>query len=380
MNDSAKPAWKLGPVTDPIGRDVSSRIDVLRIILIGLIVLCHGGLGLLAPGSPPLGTLTRIMLDGLNLRLDSVAVPLFFTISGFLFLRKADLSWDAYRAVLRHKCLPLAVPYVFFNLVVILYFYFVGSIFLIGSWGYVVQQGLWTKLLGIGPGVHPINTPLWFLRDLLVIFALSPILLYFFKKAPILGFWLLFLAWIFASDNPYSFFGEGFFFYLGGYLARCRISLAGVSWWQRLGFWIVIAATPVLVWLLPLGITDFRFLALPNKLYLAVGVVFFWRLAAFPAIRDSAVLHRLSPHSFFIYLAHEPVMSLLQARLLTVWRPDGNFQQIACYWITGLGTIVLLWAVGILLSRYLPGCYAVLTGAWRKSRPAPKSASSVSGG
>ncbi len=36
----------LGPVREPLDREVSRRIDVLRIILIGLIVLAHGARGI----------------------------------------------------------------------------------------------------------------------------------------------------------------------------------------------------------------------------------------------------------------------------------------------------------------------------------------------
>jgi peptidoglycan/LPS O-acetylase OafA/YrhL len=376
LTDSTTPAWQLGPVRDPLVHDVSRRIDVLRIILIGLIVLAHGGLGLLTPESPPPGPLTRLVLDALNLRLDSVAVPLFFTISGFLFLRKADLSVSAYAEVLRRKCLSLAIPYVLFNLVVMAYFYFLGSIFLVGSWGFVLKEGFFAKLFGLG--TMPINSPLWFLRDLLVVFLFSPVLLAFFKYAPRAGLVLLGLAWLAGSANPYSYFGECFFFYLGGYAARSRLSLAGVSWWQHAGFWSLIGLTAVLVHFMPLGITDGRFFALPNKLYMAVGVVFFWRLSAFPAIRDNAALHRSARHSFFIYLAHEPVISLFQERLLAVWRPVGDFQQIACYLVSGLGTIVVLWGVAELLSRYLPRTYGLLTGAWRLTRkPAATAAVSL---
>lgn len=376
MHDTASPTWVLGPVRDPIDRDVSLRIDVLRIILIGLIVLCHGGLGLLSPDSPPMGPLTNLLIEGLNLRVDSVAVPLFFTISGFLFLRKAELSLPAYKGVLWHKCFAMLVPYLVFNLVILAYFFFVGSIFLIGSWGFVLRHGFFAKLLGLG--TMPINTPLWFLRDLIVIFALSPIMLFFFKKAPQIGLCLLTLGWLAASSNPYSFWGEGFFFYLGGYVARTRFPLGGVSWWQRLAFWLVIAATPVLVHVMPLGIGDRRLWGCPNKLYMFFGVIFFWRLAAFRWIRDSRALHRSAQHSFFIYLAHEPVISLLQAKLLSVWQPVGDAQQITCYFTLGLGTIVLLWAVAEGLSRLMPRTYAVLTGAWFKVRRAP-SPSQVSG-
>lgn len=361
MNATGKSAWMLAPVREPIDRDVSKRIDVLRILLIALIVLAHGARGVTAriSGGPAPGT--ALMLDIFNSHVDFVAVPLFFTISGFLFLRKFELSLAAYLEMLHKKFISLLIPYFIFNAGLIAWFYYVGSIEMIGSWGYVTSEGLFTKLFGIG--TTPVNYPLWFLRDLLLIFLISPLLLFLFKEIPSVGLLSLFWLWTGTTPLPYSYTGDIFAFYLGGYLARTGLPLAGVSWWQRLGSFFFVGLTAVLIGYAPLGFTDEAVQQFLFKCNIIFGIIFFWRISAFVWIRESPVLHRLARHSFFIYLAHEPTVSVLQTRMLAFWKPVGSVQQIAFYWITGLCVIALLWGVAEALNGLVPPLYGLLTGA-----------------
>lgn len=367
MNEAAKPAWMFGPVREPIDREVSKRIDVLRIVLIGLIVLAHGARGITVriQGTGPVA---GWMVEVLNGHVDFVAVPLFFTISGFLFLRKFELSATAYWDMLRKKLLSLLVPYLLFNIGLALWFYFVGSIDMMGSWGFLVKEGVVVKTLGLG--TTPVNYPLWFLRDLLVVFILSPVLLLFFKEAPGVGLITLFCLWVGINPNPYSYYADFFMFYLGGYLARSRFPLAGISWWQRWGTLAFVGLTAVLVAHRQLGITDEHARLFLFKCNLVLGLACFWRIAGIPAVRDSRLLHRMARHSFFIYLAHEPTVSILQTHLLSVWKPVGDAQQIAFYWLSGLAVIFLLWVLGEALSRLLPHVYGVMTGSRTTPKPA----------
>jgi fucose 4-O-acetylase-like acetyltransferase len=351
----------LGPVRDPIDRDVSRRIDVLRIVLIGLIVLAHGARGITVRIGGETAPGAAFMLDVLNGHVDFVAVPLFFAISGFLFLRKFELSLAAYGEMLRKKFVSVLVPYILFNAGLVAWFYFVGSIEMMGSWNFVVGEGLFTKTFGIG--TTPINYPLWFLRDLLVVFLLSPVLLLFFKEAPGVGLVAIFLFWTGLTEGPYSYGGDLFAFYLGGYLSRCRLPLAGVSWWQRAGTWAFCLLTALLVAYKSLGLTDEVVRQFLFKANLVLGLAAFWRVSAVAWMRDSRLLQRMGRHSFFVYLAHEPTISVLQTRLLAVWRPVGDVQQIAFYFASGLTTIVGLWLVAEALSRLVPGVYGFVVGA-----------------
>ncbi|WP_199768718.1 acyltransferase family protein [Sphingobacterium sp. HMA12] len=148
-----------------------------------------------------------------------VCVPLFFFISGFLFFYKtAGFSAEIYLRKLKNRVRSLLIPYVFWNLLVIL-FLLLAQLFLSGSLvsgrnklitDYSLQDWLWSfwDTSQINPNLRkslPINSPFWFIRDLMVVVLFSPIVYILIKKLRAYAVIILGLLWIF---NP--------FFYLPG--------------------------------------------------------------------------------------------------------------------------------------------------------------------
>ena len=77
------------------------------------------------------------------------------------------------------------VPLLFFNGIWIAWIFVIGSIPLFGSRSFLLQAGIVNKLLGIG--MPPLNYPLWFLRDLCIVFVLTPIFLACYRRIPVTG-------------------------------------------------------------------------------------------------------------------------------------------------------------------------------------------------
>ncbi len=350
----------LDPVRDPIDPDVSARIDVLRAVLIGLIVLCHGGryLGSEVPFASPAA---EFALTVFNRGLACVAVPLFFAISGYLLLRKLEATPAAYARLLRTKFVAIGVPLILFNAIWIAWVLSIGSIPMFGGRSFVLSAGIARKLLGIG--TSPFNYPLWFLRDLLLVFVAAPVFLVFFRRLPDLGLVLLGLAWFLETvDNEYSLAGFAFAFYAGGWLARRRANLRDTAGWDK---WVLplYAAATVVVGLQPwLGLEPYA-LAAFKKVYQMLGVAAFWCLSRRPWLRDSRLLHWLAAMSFFVFLTHEPTVSVLQAKLLAVWRPSTTLAQLIAYPLVGGVAMAGLSLLGWGLAVYLPRLFALLTGA-----------------
>ena len=74
--------------------------------------------------------------------------------------------------------------------------------------------------------------------------------------------------------------------------------------------------------------------AVGKRFYQILGVVALWCLSRQPWIMGSGLLHRMAAASFFIFLTHEPTVSILQTRLLAVWRPEGAAAQLVA-WLDG---------------------------------------------
>ncbi|MEA4858752.1 acyltransferase [Solidesulfovibrio sp.] len=358
----------LKPVREPIDADVSARIDVLRAVLIGLIVLCHGGrfLGAQVPFASPF---VEWVLTMVNRGPACVAVPLFFAISGYLLLRKLEATPAAYLRLMRTKAVAIGLPFVLFNAIWIAWVFVFGSIPLFGGRSFVLAAGIPQKLLGLG--TSPFNYPLWFLRDLLVVFALAPVFLVFYRRLPRAGLLLLAGLWFLESPaSEYSLAGFAFAFYAGGYLARRRANLRDTAGWDAAVLPLFALGT-ALVGLQPwLGLDPYA-LAAVKKVYQMVGVAAFWCLSRRQWLKGSALLHRVAAMSFFVFLTHEPTVSLLQSRLLAVWTPAGTAGQLVAYPLVGLAAMAGLSLLGWGLSRSLPQLFAVATGAPPRLRFAP---------
>lgn len=356
---SSLAADRLPPVAGPIDPDVSARIDVLRSVLIGLIVVCHGGRWI-GSDVPFANAGVQFCLTLVNRGLDCVAVPLFFTIAGFLLLRKLEFSATAYAALLRRKFVTIGIPFLVFNAVWIVWLLTIGSITLFGSRSYLLQAGVAAKLFGIG--TPPVNYPLWFLRDLLVLFALAPVFLALYRRLPTAGLIGLFLVWVVGEPaSEYSLGGFAFAFYAGGYLARRRVNLRDTAGWDRYVL-PAFAAASLVVGASPwLGLDAYQLAALKKACQLA-GVAAFWCLSRRKRIKESRVLHAMAGLSFFIFLTHEPTVSVLQARLMDLWRPVGAAGQFVAYPAVGLAAMGLLSVLGLGLWRFAPRLFTVING------------------
>lgn len=116
-----------------------------------------------------------------------VAVPVFFIMSGYLFFANVE-TWNsqAYCAKMLRRLKTLLLPYLIWNLLMAIKLRtFSWSIF----WVFCCPAGIQTDWLGQEQLMTaPANMPLWFLRDLMVVSLLTPIIYIGVRK---LGSWLM---------------------------------------------------------------------------------------------------------------------------------------------------------------------------------------------
>ena len=127
-----------------------------------------------------------------------VAVPVFFALSGYFFFKGVS-SFDlpTYKRKLSKRIRTLLVPYLVWNCMPIL-FVVTGNLysilfrgkstndlvaFLIGLW----NDGIWHIWWDKTSGLMPFDSPLWYVRDLMILCVLSPLFNWLLRK----------LGWIF---------------------------------------------------------------------------------------------------------------------------------------------------------------------------------------
>lgn len=149
-----------------------------------------------------------------------VAVPVFFIMSGYLFFSNVK-EWNltVYKEKMLRRAKTLLIPYLIWNLLMAVKLKtFCWSMF----WVYWKPAGAQIDWLGNEQLMTaPANMPLWFLRDLIIVSLLTPIIYISIRR---LGYWLLgllticYLSGICAFIPGLSAYAV-YFFTLGAFLS-----------------------------------------------------------------------------------------------------------------------------------------------------------------
>lgn len=188
--------------------NTSTTITILRFPLIVGVVLLHtyiidrpiGGVVYVAHGEYPGFDLFAHVYQS---EFGNMSVPLFFFISGFLFFSGLKtFSWQAIGIKLKRRVHSLLIPFFIWNVTFLLFITFID--FIAPSF-LTFKKSILKMSLGefancfwdLSQGL----IPLWFIRDLMIINTLSPIVYFLlknrFSKYILLSFTILFLSQIF---------------------------------------------------------------------------------------------------------------------------------------------------------------------------------------
>ncbi len=343
---------------DPL---IARRFDVLKLLLAVAVVMIHAEKGILAYlPEPPLALRAVTALLGHNLL--QVSVPLFFAISGYLLFTTFTPSSAAYARMVGKKARGILFPFLFFNLLCIVIILVFRKIPYIGDFNMVHRRGF-VELL-IGWHGFPANYTLWFLRDLFILFVFAPFFLVLARELPVVGLVALFLLWNLIPNGCVGLLDlRGVvFFQLGCVLAVTRVPLGQMRGHPVL-FRVLYPAALVFGTWAELTHFDPVIAGYVRNAGQALGILLLWRLSDYPVLRDNRALLRLSVYAFFLYLLHEPTLSWIIYFSRYVFVPSGTVTGVVYYFLTGFLTVAVALGLGVLLARFAPAVYGLLTGS-----------------
>ena len=271
-----------------------------------------------------------------------IGVPLFYIISGYLFFQKYDNSLKCYKNKLKKRVFSLLIPYLLWNIIAYLVYAFITHTMQPEDF----VQSFW--VVNSKPGHSPADGPLWFVRTLMMLSIISPVmyclnknkytafislillLLWLigcpgFNKGTIIGFTLFNAgAWL-AIRNYDSYIKEptrrifilSLFLYLT--IAFLDLQFKGISWLHNIG--------------------------------ILIGILVFFTL---PKIAVPNFFVSLGGASFFLYCMHEPVLVCLQS--IDVLHNRGG------YLLAIVITVSLCTTIFYLLKRLFPKVCGILAG------------------
>lgn len=295
-----------------------------------------------------------------------VSVPLFFFFSGFLFFYRSSFNAQTYLQKLRKRGRTLLVPYLLWNLIAIvltfaLHFFLSDMVTEGPDSNYSLLdylQSFWE----FKPFHHgtPINDPLWFMRDLMVVMLASPLVYFLLKYGKRYGLAFLGVLWMFGwwIKLPGFSIAALFFYSAGAYFSIHRINFVErfapyLSWATGVYLFSAILQfyfrhTTAASYLSNINILSGIVLAISlTSLFLAKGK---WRVKSF-----------LSEVSFFIYVYHGLIVYRLTSRAFMML-PHADIILLLIY----LTCPIIICGIGIplyyVLNRFFPKKMALLMG------------------
>jgi surface polysaccharide O-acyltransferase-like enzyme len=374
-----------------VNRDASNQVNILRVLLVAGVVLMHAYAPVGLPGADvqasqqqPLALFVESVVVNLCAR---PSIALFFLFSGFFLYRKEPLNTAVWRAKVKDRVVRIGLLYLIWN-GAIFALYFVGQSisqarpFFTKAEYDIAALSWWQRAdLVLGITRFPIDYQFWFLRDLILLVIVSPLLWLGIKYARIPLICALLLLWSGPLDNlPYPFSGRSvLFFTIGLGLGQLSGESLRIPHGQGYVVAFLILSTLQAALRVPLSVDRFAIaMTLLSKVNVLIGVCAMWTVAAW--LREKSTVTRvisfMKQYSIFIFAAHEPLLMTIKKLSYAKLGHDTNGKLLAVFFASTALTILLCLAAGIMLNHLLPSVYQVVTGEYRRkqikeSKPMP---------
>lgn len=348
--------------------DLQSRtIDYLRMVFIIYVVIIHSY------------TSTRffIPVDYLpvyrsvsylfSLDLAQVAVPGFFFLSGYLFF----LHERPYKETLKKSVKNLIIPYIFWNLLVMLMFLIIEKVpafsgHMSGNNLPVSQYNLkdflaafWDRGDWNGGNGTPILNQFWYIRNLIILWLASPVLKMFLSKkvlGEVLVFVLIFL-WMVTPGQAFMIQSIAFF------SAGALHSMRKIDFLPLFREYTV----PVMIIYPVMAAVNLIFRNSPDIEYFSrfsyiIGIIFTVNIISYLLEKGKIKTHTyFREASFFILAAHDPFLTLVKRGAIKAL-PMTDLNMVLIYFLAPAFVLAVCFGIFFLIRRYFPNFTGFITG------------------
>lgn len=301
------------------------------------------------------------------------AVPIFFIISGYLFFLKFDQwDWRKYGAKMKRRVGTLLLPYVAWNI----YYLLMWNTFTLKQiasgktgmgalWNLVERNRgighlLWDCHTGSSWGYNiwgqelffegPVAAHLWYIRNLMVVVALAPLLYYLIKRG---GWWILSILMVLTITNLKTglnglSISSIFWFMLGGFFSIRKQNIVAELYPYR---WAASAVAIILLGaVVTMGVTwqDKYTIAIQlcGLVYTLISAVALIGLAGWCQKNGKAQwIGKLAGATYFVYCAHIAVRYYYMKFFFDMVPKDSYGMQCAFFFVSPF--IVAALCIGI---------------------------------
>lgn len=287
----------------------------------------------------------------------SVANCLFFSISGYLFARNITSIKDVWKKQ-KKRFRTLLLPYILWNIIFILWYVLLAVVPGVSQFNNssgmlesIFNQSLSGILYDIF--IKPAAFQLWFLRDLIGMLIITPLLWYIAKNS-----WVSALLMAIASVYFYPWL---IYFWLG-------IIISSQNWdienYPNNKYIVALACLIFVGYAIAkaCGLTPILYV---NTFINLIGLYVVWSLydvySRGKCIANTGMWKFLCGFSFFIYCFHEPVFNIIKKLALHVFGVSET-TLIIFYFINPWIMVFMAVIIARFIARYTPLIYKTLTG------------------
>lgn len=340
----------------------SKTISFLRFLLIIGIVFIHSEAEVIVFKSMHLNT-DQIPLFYYTTKLftsilPKVSVPLFFFISGFLFFFNVDFTKNIYFKKLRSRIKTLFIPYIFWITVILIFFIIIQNVIpkytLIFKRNIVLNYSFINYLHVYGVGSHPpISVQFWFIRELIILIILTPIIYYIIDKIKYFFIFFIGILWYFNffSDFYYVKISSLFFFCFGAYYSIKKKNL--VIEFKKL-FYISTILYPIFVVICVFTTDNFLNLYTLNFCNFTGVILLFSIVSLLIENNYIKVSLFLSSSSFFIFAFHLQPQIIITNILFNLLKHDNDILLTLFYFLSVIITISISIISYYYLNKFFP--------------------------
>jgi surface polysaccharide O-acyltransferase-like enzyme len=366
-----------------MGLDIEQRqskvLNAIRFPLIVLVVFMHGTYTnncLHSPISLEGKKIYDLISEMISTDLGSCAVPCFFIISGYFFFYKKEVfNIHFYKTQLRKRVKTLLIPYLIWNMIFIIipvlincFFVHYGKSFECYSLSLIKNNSffdLFWSVYKYPPIFQPIDSPLWYVRDLMCMVVLSPVFYFFFHYTKIYGLIALTIIYLFGLNtnipglNVTSFL----FFGIGAFCALKNINMVDLfSRYRSVANGLSIVLLIVIAYF---RYTDSQLTDYFIRFFSMVGIVAMVNLVSSLIEKETLIakLISLSSAVFFIYAIHDTYIIgfigkiySFKNSLLTWW------ELVIRVFLISVTCVLVCYYLYILTKKIMPRVLSILVG------------------
>jgi peptidoglycan/LPS O-acetylase OafA/YrhL len=310
----------------------------------------------------------------LSHKLAQIAVPLFFFISGYLYFLKKDIDkkndYFFFITAIKKRFKTIMLPFVLWCVFWFLFMYFLQQLPVIKEYFSepIHLMAFQDKILNLF--FYPLNYPFWFLRELMVLIILTPLLFLGIKYLKIIFVFLLFALAIFFGNimAKYDFRILGsiplLFFSLGAFLSLNKMDITfkpkKINAILLLIFWI--GFNLMSIYVEKYSFLDDTVIRAGNIFKDFLGCLAVWYLYDVFNRDYQWKNYSFYNYSFFIFAFHG-IPALIFVRISSIICKGNPYYLFLAYLLIFISAVVISIFVGKSTNKLLPKVYKILTGS-----------------